>query len=87
MTSLKVSGFRDESLKKDVGFGTSLSGFTVLDAVQVSTDRAASNLQVIEGLEKDDIVELIFEGDIHRWLTVEELERDFKDQLSRGGEP
>ena len=42
--------------------------------------------QVIEGLEKDDVVELIFEEGIHRWVTVEELERDYKYQLSRGGE-
>ena len=85
MTTIKILGHRDEALK-DVEFGKELSNFSVSDAVQFSTDRAESSTQVIEGLEKDDVVELIFEEDIHRWVTVEELERDYKYQLSRGGE-
>ena len=85
MTTLKVLGNRDERLK-EVDFGRELENFSVSEAVQFSTDRAASSYQVIEDLEKDDLVELIFEDDIHRWVTVGELERDFKYQLSRGGE-
>ncbi len=85
MTTIKVLGYRDEALKK-VEFGKELSNFSVSEAVQFSTDRAELSTQVIEGLEKDDVVELIFEEDIHRWVTVEELERDYKYQLSRGSE-
>lgn len=86
MTTIKVMGHRDNSLK-NVNFGRELEGFTVSDAVQFSTDRASSSQQIIESLKPDDIVELIFEEDIHRWVTVAELERDFKNQLSRGDEP
>ena len=86
MTTIKVLGNRDEGLKK-VDFGNELRNFAVSEAVQFSADRASSNYQVIEGLKKDDVVELIFEENIHRWVTVEELERDFKYQLSRGDEP
>lgn len=85
MTSIKIQGNRDESLKK-VNFGANLGNFSVSEAVQFSNDRASSNDQVLKGLKKDDVVELIYEGDIHRWLTVEELEREFKYQLSRGEE-
>lgn len=86
MTTIKVLGHRNEGLKQ-VNFGSELKSFRVSDAVQISTDRAASDYQVIPNLEKDDLIELIFEDDIHRWVTTEELERDFKNQLSRGGEP
>ncbi|MBN1453645.1 MAG: CHAT domain-containing protein [Anaerolineales bacterium] len=86
MTTIKVMGYRDEGLK-DVDFGKDLNNFSVSDAVQFSTDRASSSAQEIKGLNDDDVVELIFEEDIHRWVTVAELERDFKYQLSRGGEP
>lgn len=85
MTDIKVLGNRDENLKK-VEFGRNFEEFTVSEAVQVSTDRAASTYQVFKDLKKDDVVELIFEDDIHRWVTVEELERDYKYQLSRGQE-
>lgn len=85
MTSIKVQGNRDESLKK-VNFGENLGNFSVSEAVQFSNDRASSSYQVLKGLKKDDVVELIYEGDIHRWVTVEELEREFKYQLSRGEE-
>lgn len=85
MTSIKVQGNRDESLKK-VNFGANLGNFSVSEAIQFSNDRASSNYQVLKGLKKDDVVELIYEEDIHRWVTVEELEREFKYQLSRGEE-
>src|SRR5688572_8891833 len=86
MTTIKVLGHRNEALKH-VNFGSELKGFSVSDAIQFSTDRAASDYQVIPNLQKDDLVELIFEENIHRWVTVEELERDFKYQLLRGSEP
>lgn len=85
MTTLKVFGHRDESLK-DVHFGEHLTNFSVSEAVQFSNDRASSSEQLLKGLKKSDVVELIYEGDIHRWVTVEELEREFKYQLSRGEE-
>lgn len=85
MTSIKVLGNRDESLK-NVNFGTNLGNFSVSEAVQFSSDRASSSYQVLKGLKKNDVVELIYEGDIHRWVTVEELEQEFKYQLSRGEE-
>ena len=86
MTTIKVLGRRNEGLKQ-VNFGSELKSFSVSDAIQVSTDRAASDVQVIPNLEKDDLIELIFEDDIHRWVTTEELEQNFRNQLSRGGEP
>jgi len=86
MTTIKVLGNRNEGLRQ-VNFGTELKGFSVSDAIQFSTDRAASDFQVIPNLEQDDLIELIFEEDIHRWVTVKELERDFKNQLSRGSDP
>ena len=86
MTTIKVLGHPDEALK-DVDFGKEFKNFSVSDAVQFSTDRASSSYQVIKDLKKDDVVELIFEEDLHRWITVAELERDFKYQLSRGEEP
>ena len=85
MTTIKVLGHRNESLKQ-VNFGKELDGFEVSDAIQFSTDRAASTYQVIDKLKEDDLIELIFEDDIHRWVTVDELKRDFKNQLSRGSE-
>ena len=83
MTTIKVVGNRDESLK-NVNFGTNLEDFSVSEAVLFSSDRASSSYQVLKGLKKNDVVELIFEGDIHRWVTVEELETEFKYQVSRG---
>jgi pimeloyl-ACP methyl ester carboxylesterase len=85
MTTLKVLGNRDESLK-NVKFGANLGNFSVSEAVQFSSDRASSSYQMLKGLKKDDVIELIYEEDIHRWVTVEELEREFKYQLSRGEE-
>ena len=85
MTTIKVLGNRNESLKQ-VSFGKELEGFEVSDAIQFSTDRSASAYQVIDKLKEDDLIELTFEGDIRRWVTVEELERDYKNQLSRGSE-
>ncbi len=86
MKTIKVLGHSDETLK-DVNFGEGLSNFTVSDAVQFATDRASASPQVIKDLKEDDIVELIFEDDIHRWVTVAELEDQFKYQISRGSEP
>ncbi|HKY55186.1 MAG TPA: CHAT domain-containing protein, partial [Anaerolineales bacterium] len=86
MTTIKVLGHPDERLKH-VPFGAELKNFSVSDAVQFSSDRAVSEYQVIPNLQKDDVIELIFEENIHRWVTVAELEQDFKYQLSRGSEP
>ena len=82
---IKVVGHRDESLKQ-VNFGT-INKVSVSDAIRFSTDRAVADYQVVKDLEEKDVIELIFEGDIHRFVTVEELERDFKNNLSRGSEP
>jgi len=84
--AIKVLGHSNEALKK-VNFGGELNNFTVSDAVQFTSDRAAATPQVIKGLKDDDIVELIFEDNIHRWVTVAELEEQFKYQISRGSEP
>ena len=86
MTTIKVLGQSNEKLK-NVNFGEGLKNFSVSDAVQFTSDRASASYQVIEGLEDDDVVELIFEDDIHRWVTVSELEQEFKYQLARGEEP
>ncbi|HUG33436.1 MAG TPA: CHAT domain-containing protein, partial [Anaerolineales bacterium] len=82
MTSIKVSGYRDESLK-EIGYGDSFGGVTVSDAVHFSTDRASSAPQLIKDLKPDDVVELIYEEGIHRWVKVSDLEKDFKDHVSR----
>ena len=87
MKTIKVLGHSDEALKNNVGFGEGLSNFSVSDAVLFATDRASATPQVIKDLQDDDIVELIFEDDIHRWVTVAELEEQFKYQISRGSEP
>ena len=85
MKTIKVLGQSDERLKA-VGFGKEkeLENFTVSDAVQFASDRSSASYQYIKDLKDDDVVELIFEGDIHRWVTVAELEKDYKYSLSRG---
>lgn len=83
MTSIKMSGYRDESLK-EIGYGGSFGGIEVTDAVHFSTDRAASAPQLIKDLKPDDVVELIYEEGIHRWVKVSDLEKEFKNHVSRG---
>ncbi|MEW6401130.1 MAG: hypothetical protein AB1649_04980, partial [Chloroflexota bacterium] len=83
MKTIKVLGQNDERLKA-VEFGKKLPNFRVAEAVQFAADRASATYQRIENLQDDDVVELIFEGDIHRWVTVEQLEKDYKYSLSRG---
>ena len=83
MKTIKVLGHSDERLTK-VGFGTELKNFAISDAVQISADRASASYQYLRDLQDDDVVELIFEDDIHRWVTVAELEKDYKYSLLRG---
>ncbi len=83
MKTIKVLGQSDERLKI-VDFGSNLNNFEVSDAVQFATDRASASYQYISGLKDDDVVELIFEDNIHRWVKVSELEKDYKYSLSRG---
>jgi CHAT domain-containing protein len=85
MKTIKVLGQSDETLK-DVNFGTELKNFSISSAVQFASDRSAANYHEIKDLKDDDVVELIFEDDIHRWVTVAELEDQFKYQISRGAE-
>jgi CHAT domain-containing protein/pimeloyl-ACP methyl ester carboxylesterase len=85
MKTIKVLGQSDETLK-DVNFGAELENFSVSSAVQFASDRSAANYHEIKDLQDDDVVELIFEDDIHRWVTVAELEEQFKYQISRGAE-
>ena len=85
MTSIKVSGYRDEGLK-EIGYGGSFGGINVSDAVHFSTDRAESSPQLIKDLKPDDVIEMIFEEGIHRWIRVSDLEEEFKDHMSRGGD-
>ena len=85
MKTIKVLGQSDETLK-DVNFGKEFENFSVSSAVQFTSDRSAANYQEIKDLKDDDVVELIFEDDIHRWVTVAELEEQFKHQISRGAE-
>jgi len=86
MKTIKVLGQSDDTLK-NVEFGEGLENFSVSDTVRFATDRAVSSYKEIKDLENDDVVELIFEDDIHRWVTVAELEEQFKYQISRGEEP
>jgi hypothetical protein len=69
MKTIKVLGQTDEKLKI-VPYGTRLNNFRVSDAVQFSTDRSSASYQYVKDLEEDDVVELIFENDIHRWVKV-----------------
>jgi len=85
MKTIKVLGQRNDALKA-VDFGDSLENFSVSDAVMFASDRAAADVQMIKDLKEDDVVELIFEDDIHRWVTVAELEKEFKYHISRGEE-
>lgn len=75
MKTTKVLGQSDERLKV-VPFGTGLRNFRVSEAVQFATDRSTANYQCIKGLEDEDVLELIFEGNIHRWVTMAELSRN-----------
>src|SRR5512147_2990743 len=83
MKTIKVLGQSNERLKI-VDYGKELENFTVSDAVLFASDRASANYQYISDLKDDDIVELIFEDDIRRWVTVSELQKDYKYSLSRG---
>ena len=83
MKTIKVLGQTDARLK-NVDYGTELQNFRVSDAVQFAADRSAANYHYISDLQDDDIVELIFEDNIRRWVTVAELERDYKLGPSRG---
>jgi CHAT domain-containing protein/pimeloyl-ACP methyl ester carboxylesterase len=83
--TIKVLGQSDETLK-DVNFGKEFENFSVSSAVQFASDRSAASYHEIKDLKDDDVVELIFEDDIHRWVTVSELEEQFKYQISRGAE-
>lgn len=86
MKTIKVLGQTDERLKA-VEYGKELKNFAVSDAVQFATDRSSANYQYISGLQETDVVELIFEGNIRRWVTVAELEKDYRYSLSRGESP
>jgi hypothetical protein len=83
MKTIKVLGRSDERLKI-VPYGTRLNNFRVADAVQFSTDRSSASYHYIRDLQDDDVLELIFEEDIHRWVTVAELVEEYKYGLSRG---
>ncbi len=83
MTTLKVLGHREEGLK-DVDFGRTFSEFSVSDAVRFSTDRADSSPQFVKDLNPDDVVELLYEEGIRRWVRVSDLEEEFKGHVSRG---
>ena len=84
MKTIKVQGKPDESLKI-VPFGDAFPNFIVSDAIEISTDRSTTSDQLIQGLDEKDVVELIFDGDIHRWVTVAELGQEFQNKL-RGEE-
>ncbi|HET9587352.1 MAG TPA: CHAT domain-containing protein [Anaerolineales bacterium] len=83
MKTIKVLGQSDDRLKS-VDYGKELENFSVSDAVQMAADRSSANYHYISDLKDDDIVELIFEDNIRRWVTVSELEKDYKYSLSRG---
>jgi CHAT domain-containing protein/pimeloyl-ACP methyl ester carboxylesterase len=83
MKTIKVLGHSDEKLKS-VAFGKELKNFSVSDAVQFATDRASANYQLISNVQDNDVIELIFEGDIHRWVTLTEFEQEYKYSLLRG---
>ena len=83
MKTIKVLGQSDERFKI-VGYGKELKNFTVSEAVQFTADRSTASYQYIKDLQDDDVVELVFEDDIHRWVTVDELEKEYKYNLSRG---
>ena len=84
MKTIKVLGQSDERLKTTVDYGKELPNFRVSDAVQLTSDRASATYEYIRDLDDDDVVELIFEDNIRRWVTVAELEKDYKYSLSRG---
>jgi hypothetical protein len=86
MKTIKVLGRSDERLKT-VDFGRELPNFSVSNAVQFATDRASASYHYIGDLQEEDVVELIFEDNIHRWVTVAELVEEYKYSLSRGESP
>jgi len=87
MTTLKVLGHSDERLKQlEPGVGQVLE-LEVTHAVRLESRRAGTSPPyLIEGLQDDDVIELTFEEDVRRWVTVAEYRREF-GALSRGGQP
>ena len=83
MKTIKVLGQSDEGLKV-VEYGQEIKNFFVSDAVQFAVGRSSAEYYYISNLKDDDVIELIFEDHIRRWVTVAELERDYKYSLSRG---
>jgi CHAT domain-containing protein/pimeloyl-ACP methyl ester carboxylesterase len=84
MKTIKVLGQSDERLKV-VEYGKELKNFLVSDAVQFSVNPSSANYHYISNLKDDEVVELIFVDNIRRWVTVAELEEDYKYSLSREG--
>src|SRR5215207_11046891 len=80
MKTIKVQGISDEGLKT-VSFGKEFPGFKVSEAVEITADRSIAGEMLIEGLKENDVVELIFDDDIRRWVTVKELEQEFQFAL------
>jgi pimeloyl-ACP methyl ester carboxylesterase len=83
MKTIKVLGHSDERLKA-VPYGSELRNFEVSHAVQFATDRSTASYQYLKDLDDDDVVELIFEDNIHRWVKVKDLEEEYRYSLSRG---
>jgi hypothetical protein len=83
MKTIKILGHSEERLTA-VDYGRDLKNFSVSDAVQFATDRSTASYHYIRDLQDDDVLELVFEDDFRRWVTVEELEKEYKYSLLRG---
>ncbi|MBN1668864.1 MAG: hypothetical protein JW862_17360, partial [Anaerolineales bacterium] len=89
MTTLKLFGVPDEGLNaQPLSNGGLIRPVRISHAVRIDLARAGGVPgYAIPDLADEDVVEVTFEGDIRRWLTVAELKTEFQPQLGRGGHP
>ena len=85
-TTFKVQGVEDESQKRTLHpeIGKGRKHFTVSHAINLESTRASGvGDAVLENLNDDDVIELNFESDLKRWVTVAEFKAEFGDALAR----
>lgn len=88
-TKLRVFGQKDQQLEqigeREAGV---LREVKVKQAVRLESKRAAGVEEIVlKGLKENDVLELTFDGDIRRWMTVAEIKEEFGITATRGGDP
>ena len=86
-TTFQVQGVQEStSLGTDVDKEVNRyrSNFEVKHAVRLESKRAGADTISLENLADDFVMELTFEDDIKRWMTVKEFKEEFGGNLSQG---